>query len=64
MVMFVSRRISTEKFSKAFEEFRITNPIDVKWYLFSYHFQRPCDPLCSQEEEQKGKSWQNIAKRF
>lgn len=63
-MMFLSRYKSTERFSKAFEGFRITNTIDFKWNLCSYHFQRPCDPLSSQEEKQKGKSWQNITKRF
>jgi len=54
--------MSTERFSKVFEGFRIMNPIDFKWNLCSYYFQRPHDPLCSQEEKQKGKSWQKYCK--
>lgn len=52
-MMFLSRCISTERFSKALEGFRITNPIDFEWNLCSHHFQSCYDLLYSQEVKNK-----------
>lgn len=49
----LSRYTSTERFSKALEGFRITNPIDFEWNLCSHHFQSSYDLLYSQEVKNK-----------